>query len=118
MTDPEIQKQIAESLDMNSDDLWSEALIDTIPEHRGLDDLSFEIMADNLVIDSSLRTFTFKNGTLSFSARLGSSSETDGVDVPVSKAVSGSGTFAPNGTRAVKILTLRINERINLLEEK
>lgn len=62
------------------------------------------------------KRFYFKNGTLSFSARLGSSREEDGVDINFSKVVSGLGTFDWDTSGNITVDTLEINEEIDLME--
>ncbi len=61
------------------------------------------------------RTFTFKNAELSFSARLGGSSERNGYDQKFSEVVSGQGQFEfVRNTNDVKITEIEINESLDL----
>ncbi len=116
MTIDEIRERIAISLDMKCDAHWFSVLDDTSPGHYGVEDLEFQLATKDIWVDIPKKTFTFKDGTLSFSARLGSSREEDGVDMKFRKAVSGSGTFDFEGARDVEVLEFKINEKIDLLE--
>jgi hypothetical protein len=116
MTIDEIREQIAISLNMKCDDLWSVILDNTTPGHYGFEGLECQVAIEDIWVEIPKKTFTFKNGTLSFLARLGSSSEKDGVDVKVRRTVSGSGTFDFEDTRDIKVLDFQINEEIDLYE--
>jgi hypothetical protein len=118
MTIDEIREQIATSLNIHCDEKWFSILDDTTPGHYGVEDLKFELAIDDIWVDIPKKTFFFKDGTLSFSARLGSSREEDGVDMDFSKVVSGFGKFDFEGCRDVKVLEFKINEKIDLFEEE
>ena len=117
MSIDEIREQIAISLDVRCYDTWGNILDDTNPGHYGLDDVEFQIAINDIWVDIPKKAFTFKDGTLSFSARLGASSERDGVDMSFEKVVSGSGTFEFPRAGGINVLGFKINEKIDLFEE-
>jgi hypothetical protein len=116
MTIDEIKEQIATSLDACCDEQWFSILDHTTPGHYGVEDLSFRLASKDLWIDVPQKAFYFKNGTLSFSARLGSSREEDAIDINHSQLVSGLGTFDFDASGDITVGDLEINEEIDLLE--
>ena len=117
MTIDEIREQIATAMDMTCDEQWSSILDNTTPGHYGFWDLEFYVPIQNIWVEIPNKTFTFRGGKLSFTARLGSSREEDGVDHKVSKVVSGSGTFDFDGSTNIKVIDFKINEDIDLYGE-
>jgi hypothetical protein len=114
----QIREQIAislSSLNIHTHEKWLGILDDTTPGHYGVEVLKFELAKTDIWVDIPKKIFTFKNGTLSFSARLGSSREEDAVDMPFDKVVSGSGTLDFGSAEGVKVLDFKINEKIDLL---
>jgi hypothetical protein len=112
----EIKEQIARSLDAYCDEQWFSILDNTTPGHYGVENLSFRLASKDLWVDVPQKAFFFKNGARSFSARLGSSREEDGLDINFSKLVPGLGTFDFNASGDITIADLEINEKIDLLE--
>ena len=118
MSIDKIREQIATSMDVDGIETWWSILDDTTPGHYGVDDVEFQIDINDIWVDIPKKTFTFKDGTLSFSARLGASSERDGVDMHFEKTVFGSGKFEFSSAGCVKVLDFKINEKIYLFEEE
>jgi len=117
MTIDQIREQIAISLGMHCDEKWFGILDDAEPGHYGVENLEFQLAIQDIWVVIQEKTFTFKDGTLSFSAQLGASNEQHGVVKKHSKNVSGSGTFDFEGARGVKVLEFKINEKIDLFEK-
>ena len=117
MTIDQIREQIATAMDMTSNDHWSNILDNTTPGHYGFWDLEFYLPIENIWVKIPDKTFSFRGGALSFTARLGSSREEDGVDHKVRKVVSGSGTFYFDGSTNIKVTDFKINEQIDLYGE-
>jgi hypothetical protein len=116
MTIDEIRERIAISMDTKCDYQWSCILDNTNPAHCGFRDLGFQLATNDVWVEIPKKTFTFQKGALSFTARLGSSNERDGVDVKVRKTVSGSGTFDFDGSFDIQVIDFKINEGIDLVQ--
>ncbi|MFZ4777232.1 MAG: hypothetical protein ACOYM3_17835 [Terrimicrobiaceae bacterium] len=116
MTIGEVCEGIATALDMNCLELWADILNNTIPGHYGFEDLEFMVAISDIWVTVPERTFTFRNGLLSFVARIGSSGEEGGVDMNVRKTLSGSGSFDFDGQNKVRVKCLQVNEPIDLYE--
>ena len=118
MTIDEIKEQITTALDAYCDEQWFSILDHTSPGHYGAEDIGFTVAQKDVWVDVPARRFSFKNGTLSFLARLGSSREEDGVDVKFSKVVSGLGTFDfASSSSEIIVGELAINEHLDLYED-
>lgn len=118
MTIGEIKENITIAMDRKSDEQWGDVLANTYPGHYGVEDIHFQIdSGKDMWVNVPQRTFTFKNGTLSFSARLMSSRDEDSIDKNVSRTVSGEGTFEFGAKKEMEILSLSVNEEIDLIEE-
>jgi hypothetical protein len=104
-------------MNLNSDELWADILDSTTPGHYGFDDVEFDIDLKDIWVDIQKGTFSFKRGWLSFSARMGASSERDGVDVKCRNVVSGDGRFEFATANTIKVLAFTINEPIDLYGE-
>jgi len=111
----EIKDRIATAMHYHAN--WFDLLDDTTPGHYGVDDVEFDVALADIWVDIPKRTFTFKNGTLSFTARLLSSNEDDGVDLDVRKAVSGTGNFEFLEGRQIDVPDFEIQQHIDLLED-
>jgi hypothetical protein len=72
-------------------------------------------LISDIWVDVPTRTFQFKQGLLSFSARLGSSRDEDSVDILHNQAVSGEGAFEMLPASKIRVTDFRINERIDLI---
>jgi hypothetical protein len=117
MSIDEIKDRIATAMNIHCDERWWSILDDTTPGHYGVEDLEFQIELADIWVNIPQKTFTFKKGILSFSARLGSSKADDSVDVNVRKRVSGSGTFDFDSAQGIKVLGFTINEEIDLFDD-
>ena len=113
----EMREQIANSMAVHSLENWWRILENTNPGNYGVDDVEFQIDTNDIWVSLQARTFTFRNGTLSFSARLLSSNDRDGVDMNFERLLSGSGTFEFQDGE-IKVLGFSINEDIELFEEQ
>ncbi len=118
MTIDQIREGIAISMDMQCQEIWFGILDHTTPGHYGVEDIEFQIAIASIWVDVPKKTFTFRDGTLSFSARLGSSREEDGMDGNFSKTVSGSGKFEFGDAHDIRVTEFSINESLDLFADK
>lgn len=97
---------------------WMDILQDTSPGNYGVEDVEVLGSMKDIWVDIPKKTFTFKNTNLSFSARLGGSSDKNGYDESFTKVVSGYGKFdfAIAG-QDINIIEFSINEEIELYGE-
>lgn len=116
MTIDEIREQIASALAEDAQEQWYSILDDTSPGHYGLEDFEVEIESRNVWVDIPSKTFSFKNIRISFTARLGASSEEHGLDTPFNKVVSGEGKFDFTNAATVKVETFHLSEPIDLFD--
>jgi len=93
-----------------------DALNDTETGHYGVDDVELCVDHENLDLDRAFRRFTFRKARFTFNARLGSSREEDGIDMPIAKEISGEGTYDPDSKGRVSIIEFKINERLDLID--
>ncbi|MEJ1973200.1 MAG: hypothetical protein WDM96_12285 [Lacunisphaera sp.] len=114
MTIDEIREQIAISMDMHGTEIWFGVLDHTDPGHYGVEDVEFQIDPKDIWVDIPTKAFTFKKGTLSFSARL--MSTRDGLDKDCSFTVSGSGKFEFAAAGKIDATEFRINEQLDLID--
>lgn len=112
-----IREKIAEAMNMCCDDIWFGILDNTTPGHYGVEEINFQIDIKDIRVDVPAKKFTFRNGTLSFTARLGSSREEDGMDGNFRKCVSGSGEFEFNKDSVITVREFEINENLDLFGE-
>ncbi len=113
-----VKEQVADSLSgTDCYGKWLDNLSETDPGHYGLDDVEFQVAKEDIWVDLPKRTFTYKNGDLSFTARLGGSSEESGADMHFTKTVSGRGTFSWDNS-IVKIEDVSINGHVSLFDPK
>ena len=118
MKNDEIRERIATALDMDCDEIWFGILDNATPGHYGVEDLSVRVAKNDIQLNMPERTFTFKEAALSFSARLMSSREEDGVDIDFKKVVSGAGAFDFNQTGGIQVEKFAINEEIEFFERE
>ncbi len=97
---------------------WIDELQDTDPGHYGLEDLYVDASKDNIFVDVPNRTFRFTDVSVSFSARLGSSSYEDGIDDNITVTPSGEGIFDFSGNDGVVINSIHISGRVYLYEHE
>lgn len=111
---------IADKLGSEEDMRWhDEILQDTNPGHYGTEDLDVGISSDDIWVDVPKKTFTFKNANISFSARLGGSSDKNGYDENFSLIVSGSGSFDfSNNNQDIEVKDFSVNESLDLYGEE
>lgn len=114
MTFDQIREEIAIAMNMNCAEHWFGILDHTDPGHYGVEIPEFEIAITDIWVNIPAKTFTFKRGTLSFGARLGSSREEDGADMDFSLTVSGEGKFRFVGSNKIEVLEFGINESLDL----
>ena len=94
---------------------WMNLLDDTSPGNYGVEDVDVHVTMKDVWVDIPKRSFEFKNANLSFSARLGGSSDKNGYDEKFSKVVSGSGMFDfSKAGKDIEIKEFAINESIEL----
>lgn len=117
MTIDEIREQIATAMNKRCDEIWFRVLDNTTPGHYGVEDIGFLIDMKDVWVDVPAKMFTFRKGTLSFSARLGSSREEDGMDGTFKKLVSGSGKFEFVQGDAITVRDFQINETLDLFAD-
>ena len=119
MSIDEIREKLAEELSSpETCVIWiDDILYDTTPGHYGIEDLHVSVAMKDIWVDIPQRTFTFKNVDLSFSARLGGSSDKNGYDESFEIRVSGEGEFSFSGS-IVEITNFSINEDLDLYENK
>lgn len=115
MTIDEIRDRLATSLYHHQ--RWLDVLDDTNPGHYGVADVECEVALTDIWVNIPEKTFSFKNATLSFSARMLGSSDSDGIDMDFEKVVSGVGTFEFLGATELSVVEFKINEPLDLLEE-
>ena len=109
----EIRDQIVSSMNMNSDEIWWKILDDTNPAHYGVEDISFYVDINDVWVNVPERTFTFKEGSLSFYARLGASKGDHSADMKFTLLLSGEGEFEfKNGEAAAT--NFRVNGNFDL----
>jgi hypothetical protein len=108
---------IREKLSEKLDDLflWNDILQETDPGNYGTEDVEVIIYPQDIWVDIQSRTFTFKNGNLSFCARLVSSNDEDGYNEDFAFTVSGSGEFEfIEKSKDIQINKIEINEKLDL----
>ena len=94
---------------------WMSLLDETNPGHYGVEDVEIGISFEDIWADVPQQTFTFKNTKLSFSARLGGSSDRNGSDQSFKLTVSGSGGFRfIDSNQQLDIDEFSINEHLDL----
>lgn len=114
MTIDEMREGIAIAMNTRCAEQWFSILDNTDPGHYGAEIPEFAIDITDIWVNVQERTFTFKQGTLSFGCRLGSSREEDGVDMDFSLPVSGEGEFRFSDARTVEVVRFSINESLDL----
>jgi len=113
-----IRELIADKLDSDSAEIWLGILDDTNPGHYGIQELECQITENNIWVDVPNRSFSFKNASFTFTARLGGSSERNGYDQSFTFTVSGAGSFDFSvGGKDIDIKDFNINEELNLYGE-
>lgn len=117
MTIPEMQELLAEKISSDYTS-WNEIVADTTPGHYGADDIEIELNPNDIWVDIPNRTFSFKNANVSFTARLGGSSDDDGHDMPFDTILAGNGVFefSANGSD-IDIKEILVPEEIYLFED-
>ena len=96
---------------------WLEILENTTPGHYGVNDCDVDVHPKDIYSDVPNGCFTFKNATLSFSVRLGGSSDESGFDVKCKKVVSGEGSFKFENAKKIKVLDFSINEELDIYDD-
>jgi len=116
----EIREKVADKLSSAEEMMsWIDLLQDTSPGHYGIEDVDVDVSAKDIWVDVPKREFSFKNASISFSARLGASSDEHGYDDNFTKTVTGQGKFDfSDGSKDVTLMELSINENIELYEEE
>lgn len=96
-------------------DNWVNILQHTNPGNYGVEDIEINMNLTNIWVNIPERNLTFKNAEISFSARLGGSSEKNGYDANFIKKISGQGQFEfiQDGNE-LKITEIKINESLDL----
>ena len=117
MTINEIREGIATSMNIDCDQIWCGIVDNATPGPYGVEDIEFYIDVADLWVDVQKKTYNFKTGMLSFSARLLSSREEDGFNKKCRKKVSGGGVFAFTDSKGVRVRDISINESLDLFEE-
>ncbi len=96
-------------------DNWVNILQHTNPGNYGVEDIEICMDPNNIWVNIPERNFTFKNAEISFSARLGGSSEKNGYDANFSKTISGQGQFEfVQNSNDLKFTEIKINESLDL----
>jgi len=114
-----IREAIADKLSNNEYETWAGLLEDTNPAHYGVEDINVGIGFNDIWVDIPKKNFTFKNVELSFSLRLGGSSDKNGYDEEFTKTVSGHGEFEfSKNDSGVVVRSFGINEYIDLYSER
>jgi hypothetical protein len=114
-----IREKLADKLCSAEENInWIDILQDTSPGNYGVEDVYVDVSMKDVWVDIPERTFSFKNTNLSFSARLGGSSDKSGYDETFKKIVSGNGKFDfATAGKDIKIINFFINEDIELYGE-
>lgn len=112
----EIQSQLVDELTSAENNIkWINLLDNTTPGHFGVEDVEVDIASQDIWVNIPKLTFTFSGAYLSFSARLGGSSDRNGYDESFSRPVSGSGEFNfKNRGKGILVSEFNINEEIEL----
>lgn len=116
MTIDDMREGIAQSMSSECDELWYTVLEELNPAHYGVDDLSFEISIQAIFVRIQERTFDFKKGSLSFTARIGGSSEESGADHSANLTVDGEGKFEFDGSK-IRVTGISVNHPLDLFPE-
>jgi len=116
----EIRERLADKLSSAEEIVnWIDLLQDTSPGHYGIEDVDIDVSSKDIWVDVPKRQFTFKNANVSFSARLGASSDEHGYDDNFTKTVTGQGQFDfSNGSKDITVTNFSINEHLELYEEE
>ena len=94
---------------------WMGILDDTNPGHYGLEDVEVSLSYEDIWVDIPARSFEFKKAELSFSARLGGSSDRNGIDQTFKLTLSGEGTFKfTDSNQKIDIEEFSVNEPLDL----
>lgn len=113
----EIREKIAEAMSSDCEEIWTGILDHSSPGNYGMENLMFSIDLNDISVDIPANTFSFKNGTFSFLAHLGGTSEEDTMDFNFSKCVSGNGDFFLSQEGKVTVSEFQINEALALFGE-
>lgn len=98
---------------------WDDILQDTDPGHYGTEDVHIEVSPGDIWVNVPTKSFSFKNANLSFSARLGGSSDKNGFDENFTLIVSGNGNFDfTNNSQDIEVEDFSINEPLHLYGEE
>jgi len=112
----QIKEAIAEQLYSGlCDELWYSVFDNASPGHYGIHDLEVDISEDDLEINPSTQSFTFSNTLISVTARMGSSNDSDGFDIPANFKVTGSGEYEILDD-GVRINDLGVNEHLDFYD--
>lgn len=110
-----IREQLSDQISQN--EIWDEKLTDTNPGNYGWEGTDLQISADDIFANIPNKTFTFKNADLSFTARIGGSSDNDSMMMDFSKIASGSGTFEFTDKDNIVISEIEADVDLDLFSE-